>query len=135
MCYRTQSIAASAVCSVKAMIKSIDQFFNRTRTKTYNCLDFVREVWLAMTGEDITDRLVRLQGAFSERKATHTGMKGFTRLETPVSPCFVVMQCRGFEPHVGIYLDRRIFHLGGRGVEYQPLEVARVYFRQIRYYR
>lgn len=117
------------------MISSIDSFLDRRYTKTYNCLDFVREVWLAMTGEDVTEKLTRLTGAFSQRRATVTGVRAFTRLEEPVSPCLVVMQRKGFDPHIGIFLDQRILHLHRRGVEFQPLCVARAYFKTIRYYK
>lgn len=88
-----------------------------------------------MTGEDVTEKLTRLVGAFSERRANLSGVKAFKRLETPENPCFVVMQRKGFDPHVGIFLDGRIFHLHLRGVEFQPLCVARAYFKTIRYYR
>lgn len=114
---------------------SIDSFLDRIPSKTYNCLDFTREVWSALTGEDITDRLHRLVGAFADRKLTAQGMKGFTRLETPISPCLVVMQRKGFDPHLGIFLDRRVLHLHSRGVEFQPLVVARAYFKTVKYYR
>jgi hypothetical protein len=117
------------------MIASIDTFLDRVPTGSYNCLDFVREVWLAMTGEDVTQRLTRLTGVFRQRRATITGVRGFRRLEQPVSPCFVVMQRRGFDPHVGIYLDRRVLHLHPRGAEFQPLCVAQAYFKTIRFYQ
>lgn len=117
------------------MIQSIDGFFDRRQTRTYNCLDFVREVWLAMTGEDVTEKLTRLTGAFGQRRATVSGVKGFKRLEAPQGPCFVVMQRKGLDPHVGIYLEDRVFHLHARGVEFQPISVAKEYFNVIRYYR
>lgn len=88
-----------------------------------------------MTGEDVTAKLTGLLGDFSDRKATISGLKGFRRLLEPVNPCFVVFQCKGFEPHIGICLDGRILHLGARGVEFQPLSVAKVYFRTVKYYR
>lgn len=113
---------------------SVDPFFDRMPTETYNCLDFVREVWQAMTGEDITNRFPGLVGDFHSRKVTQEGVRSSTRLQSPVSPCFVVMQRRGMVPHVGIYLDRRILHLHTRGVEFQPLVVVREYFTSIRYY-
>ena len=113
---------------------SVDPFLDREQSKTYNCLDFVREVWLDMTGQDITAKLTRLQGAFSDRKATVSGVKGFRRLLEPSSPCFAVMQRYLFVPHIGIYLDGRILHLTDKGVQFQPLVVARQYFISVKYY-
>src|SRR5258708_385782 len=111
---------------------SVDPFLDREQSKTYNCLNFVREVHLAMTGQDITAKLTGLVGEFSQRKATVTGVKGFTRLSEPHSPCFVVMQRSRFVPHIGIYLDGRILHLTNKGVQFQPLIVARQYFLNVK---
>lgn len=113
---------------------SVDPFLDRTASKVYNCLDFVREVWAAMTGEDITDRFTGLTGAFRDRKVTLDAVRSLKRLQTPVDPCVVVMQRRNTVPHIGIFLAGRILHLHSRGVEFQPLIVAREYFTSIRYY-
>ena len=113
---------------------SVDPFLDRQQTDTYNCLDFTREVWLAMTGVDITQRLTGLVGAFASRRTTVSGVRGFTRLPGPVSPCLVVMQRYKFVPHVGIFLRGRILHLTNKGVQFQPLVVARQYFLSVKYY-
>lgn len=113
---------------------SIDQFLDRVPSKQYNCLDFVREVWLYLKKEDVTEKLTGLIGDFSQRKVTLTGVKGFKRLKAPINPCFVVMQRFKYIPHCGIYLDGRILHLKDIGVEFQPLIVAKSYFQTIRYY-
>lgn len=88
-----------------------------------------------MTGQDITAKLTGLVGAFANRKATVSGVKGFKRLLEPQSPCFIVMQRFRFVPHLGIFLDGRILHLTNRGVQFQPLIVARAYYTNIRYYQ
>lgn len=130
---QTLSIVGSVAMNVK--VQTLDSLFDRKQTKTYNCLDFCREAWLALTGEDITERLSRLTGAFSQRRATAPVVKAFTHLKSPVNPCLVVFQRRGTVPHIGIYKDRRILHLHARGVEFQPLVVAREYFTSLRYYK
>lgn len=114
---------------------SIDVFLDRVPRKGYNCLDFVREVWLYLYREDVTAKLTKLVGDFVNRKVTVSGVKGFKRLQQPESPCFVVMQRSRCVPHVGIYLDGRILHLGSKGVEFAMPIVARRYFTQLRYYR
>jgi len=113
---------------------SIDKFFNRVSTRKYNCLDFVREVWADMTGVDIAEALPGLQGDFSHRKGSLSGRKTFRRLESPVSPCIAVFQRRGDTPHLGIFYLGRILHLHERGVEFQPVCVAKAYYTKVRYY-
>jgi hypothetical protein len=117
------------------MAISVDRFLDRMPRPGYNCLDFTREVWLALTGQDITERLTGLVGDFACRKATVSGVKGFKRLQTPSSPCFVVMQRTKFVPHIGIFLNGRMLHMSNKGVQYMPIEVARAYFTGIRYYQ
>lgn len=116
-------------------MKSIDQFLGRQPKPGYNCLDFVREVWRDGLGrEDVCQTLTGLQGAFAGRRANISGVKSFRRLKGPANPCFVVMQRFRCVPHVGIWLDGRILHLTDKGVQFQPLIVARAYFTGIRYY-
>jgi len=99
----------------------IDRFLDRIRTKDYNCFAFVIEVWRELYGEDIQQRI--------------TSLRNFKRLERPVSPCFVLMQHLNHEPHVGIYIDRRVLHLSTKGVEYQPLNVVSFFYQTIRFYQ
>jgi hypothetical protein len=114
---------------------SIDEFLGRMPGPEYNCFDFVREVWLKMKHEDIAEhKLKRLAGPFRNRKWTVSGMKMFQELTNPVDPCFVVMQRPRAQPHVGIWTDGRVLHLKQSGVEFQPLDVAKWYFTDIRFY-
>lgn len=115
--------------------KSIDQFLERIPGAQYNCMDFVREVWLYLFDEDVVEKLKRLHGDFSTRRVTLSGIKGFTKLTYPISPCFVVMQRKLFVPHIGIYLDGRILHLGNRGARFEFPYIARSYFLKVSYYR
>jgi hypothetical protein len=87
-----------------------------------------------MTGQDVAERLTGLIGAFAKKGPNLSWAKGFTRLSKPESPCIVLMQRFKCTPHVGIWLDDRILHLTGRGVQFQPLVVARAYYDTIRYY-
>lgn len=115
-------------------MKTIDSFLDRMPSKQYNCLDFVREVWLYLSGEDVTEKLTGLIGAFSNRRANLSGVKAFKRLPQPINPCFVVLQRFKYTPHCGIYLDGRILHLKDNGVEFQPLNVARSYYKSVSFY-
>jgi hypothetical protein len=119
------------------LINSIDPFLNRMPKADYNCLDFSREVWLAMFGEDIKERLDKLCAGIRGRdgRVVLSGVKGFTKLERPESPCFIVMQRNKTQPHIGLFYNGRILHLADEGVEFQPLTVARRYFTRIGYYK
>lgn len=115
---------------------SIDAFFHRTYNKqSYNCAHFVSEVWLHLTGEDIALRLSGFLLPVLERRASFSIRRFFKRLERPKSPCVALFLRTGQAPHVGIYLDRKIFHIReGGSVEFQPLNVAAFGFERIHFY-
>lgn len=116
---------------------SVDPFLDRTPRKDYNCLDFATEVWLAMNGDNIKQKLDKLcAGVHSaDGKVRLSGVRGFEKLEQPISPCFVVMQRNKVQPHIGIFFNGRILHLVDNGVENQPLLVAKRYFTKIGFYK
>jgi hypothetical protein len=117
---------------------SIDAYLDRRPRPGYNCLDFTREVWTGLFGdEDVRQRLDELcAGVHAEDGRVILGpVRGFRRLARPESPCFVVMQRSRVQPHVGIFYNGRILHMKETGVEYQPLQVAQRYFTKIGFYR
>jgi hypothetical protein len=123
--------------SIIGVITSIDPYLDRMPRNDYNCLDFVREVWLGLFNDDVKRRLDALCAGVhsSDGVIKLSGVKGFEKLDAPISPCFVVMQRSRLQPHIGIFYNNRILHLRDNGVEYQPLQVARRYFTKIGYYR
>jgi hypothetical protein len=116
------------------MADNLDQYFDRTMTETYNCLDHVREVWRELKGEDLLGRLPKLHGAFRHRSISIVGARTFRRLTQPESPCIVLMQKPKERPHIGVYYKRSVMHLGAAGVEYQPLAIATRDYKQVRFY-
>jgi hypothetical protein len=114
---------------------TLDQFLDRMPSQTYNCFDFTREVWAFLTGVDLTAALKQMQGDFSKRKGTASGRRAHTRLAAPVTPCVVFMQRRRMRPHVGIWIDGRVIHLKSTGVEFQPLDIAKGYFKWVSFYQ
>lgn len=116
---------------------SIDPYLDRVKRKDYNCLDFVREVWLGLFGESIKDKLDLLCSEVHASDGTlkFTALRHFKKLDKPESPCFVVMQRTKMEPHIGLFYKGRLLHLIDNGVEYQPLPVARRYFTRIGFYK
>ena len=102
---------------------SIDAFLDREYDlHKYNCGHFVADVWKELTGEDITD-------IFS----LTTNAKQRTRLKEPVSPCVCIM--RGIaDPHAGVYLDGKVWHLTPQGVQCNDLLYLKIIYR-LSFYR
>lgn len=111
---------------------SLDQFFDRKyHEKRFNCLHHASEVWSRLTGEDIRARLEGVLGGLRRRH-----LRAFIRLSRPQSPCLVMLRRRReCVFHIGVYLDGRVMHITGRGVEYQPLDVVACGFGETRWYR
>jgi len=103
----------------------------------YNCLDFAREAWLLVAGDgDVKAKLDALSAGVhaEDGRVILSAVRGFRKLDKPVSPCFVVMQRSKMQPHIGVFYNGRVLHLKENGVEYQPVQVARRYFTKIGYY-
>ncbi len=100
-------------------------FFKVYNKESYRCTHFVGDVWEHLTGDNIFDLL---DSDFALRK-------NFTRLQKPVAPCIALLQQRGNNPHIGVFLGRTIIHLNRTGVEnLKPSVVARGFSEKIRYY-
>lgn len=115
---------------------SIDVFYHRKYNKnTYNCAHFVCEVWKHLTGQCMSSRVPGLLTPAADRHVSFGMMRGLERLAGPRSPCIVVMTRPRFPPHVGIFLNGRVFHIQETGVEYQPIEIASIGFKTLGYYK
>lgn len=112
-----------------------DRFLDRRANPRYNCMDFVREVWLAITGVDLADALTWLNARFKDRRRAVSGVRRFERLKSPSTPCVIFMQRPFIIPHVGIWIDGRVLHLKDTGVALEPLHVACGHYRKFSYYR
>lgn len=114
------------------MTFSVDPFFfRRYDAKNYHCLHHAAEVWKAVTGEDILDKLA---GVLNGLSRSH--VKAFARLERAQAPCLALMRQRiGGTLHVGVYLKGRILHITPRGVEFQPACVVGARYTDLRFYR
>lgn len=117
---------------------SVDPLLSKTRTPGYDCLDFAIEAWEHLVGDTgVMARLHALSDGIhaEDGRVSLSAVRGFEKLESPSSPCFVVMQRTRTQPHIGIYHNGRVLHLKENGVEYQPIAVARRYFTKIGFYR
>jgi hypothetical protein len=103
----------------------VDAFLDRERTSEYKCFDFVREVWLDTFGEDVGEKLRKFMGAVADRKFVLSDIKHCRKLAAPVDPCFVLFQRDlRLPPHVGIWCQGRVLHLGPSGAQFQPIDVV-----------
>lgn len=110
----------------------IDRLLDRTRSSDYTCQHFAREVWLALTNEDIMVRAERLMNG----RLSKSEVRRFERLDRPRPPCFVVCTQFNHDPHVGVLLKRDcVIHLG----KHIPQIVSLTYFvgayNDTRFYR
>lgn len=113
---------------------SIDRYLDRTFHKaSYNCLHFTRDVWLDITGIDITERLAGLWHLPTKKVRRHNA-RAFTALPGPTEPCLVLMQSPREAPHIGVYIRGRVLHITTHGVEHMPPDVASRGFKTIRYF-
>lgn len=119
------------------MIKafSVDAYLAKTfDLHQYNCWNFACDIWFDLTGTrlhtDIED--------FRVNALHHTATIQSERLQKiPVaeSPCLVLMQRKHVNPHVGVFYNNRVLHLGPRGAAYTPFHNATFGFTAVSYYK
>lgn len=112
---------------------SLDAFLDRRKSPTYKCFHHAAEVWEHITGERLQDRVASYveHGALSLADA-----RGFKQLDKPTSPCLILMEnANDDEPHLGVFFERKVMHLAAHGAEYQPMVVATIGFKKVRFYK
>ncbi|MCB8769351.1 hypothetical protein [Acinetobacter soli] len=104
---------------------SIDHLLDRIWTPKYTCNEFLCEAWQSITGENLTDRL----------QLFLSGSGDFQRIDEPISPC-IVFFTNGprSSTHVGLFYCDKLLHLSTRGVQFLPLELISINFRETRFY-
>lgn len=105
---------------------SNDNLLDRTWSESYTCNEFACDAWQQITGENLSERL----------NGFLNGSNGFQLIETPISPCITFFTNNNkTSTHVGVFFDNKILHLTGRGVQYMPLEIVKLGFREVRFYQ
>lgn len=113
----------------------MDGFFHkRYDAKQYNCAHFVADVWQKFTGDDISEALAGFLLPVKSRFVRASIRRQFVKLDAPKSPCIVLMQRPKTAPHVGLWVNGKVFHLKETGPEFQPLDVATFGFKSHRFY-
>lgn len=105
---------------------SIDNLLDRVWSKNYTCNEFACEAWKQITGKDL-----------SKRMFSYLNGKGrFKRLDKPISPCLVFFTNNARSAsHVGLFYEGKLLHLSPKGVQYIPLELVAMNFKETRFYR
>lgn len=117
------------------MTVSIDPLFGRKYDiNTYNCVHFLCDAWLLVTGENLSERMHDFLCAVSAMHPTKQGMRQFKRLPKPISPCIVLMR-NSTHSHVGLFYEGRVLHLDGGGVQWLPLNIVTFGFARVRFYQ
>lgn len=99
---------------------TVDDYLpRRFDMKSYNCWHLAKDVWCDLTNERLESR----------------DIGNFVRLESPSTPCFVLMQKPSTVPHVGIYYEGMVLHMHPvRGTCYEKSYIAALGFPQTDYY-
>lgn len=103
--------------------------------KNYNCWHFACDVWSSMTGQLYTpDKVDNYQPTSQLHERALNIAQQFVTLDSPKSPCFVLMRRQRLEPHVGIFMNGNILHLNERGAFYQPAHTVTACYPTVTYH-
>lgn len=115
---------------------SLDPLFKKNYDKNYyNCAHFVSDAWELVTGRSISHELSCFLAPSKLRHAPNTLKESWVKLDSPTSPCIVLMRKNRVPPHVGMFFEGRVIHITEIGVQYQPLEVVSRGFANIGFYK
>lgn len=116
------------------MNDSINKWLSkRYRAKSYTCSDFTRDVWLDLTGQDISQALAGLLEAHDGRGLRREHVRRFRELPGPVNPCLVVMQRPHWPVHIAVYVRGSVLQLTDKGATFLPPKVATQFHTSFRY--
>jgi len=114
----------------------IDKYLQKSHDmKNYNCWDFIRDVWLDITGEDIGKRTPKIVSRTNMITKFNDEEKQFHRLEEKQDPCLILFKRNRILPHVGVYVRGKVLHLPEKSNgKYEPLELVKLPFNEVRFY-
>lgn len=103
----------------------LDSLLDRVWKKGYTCNEFAIDAYKLITGVNIQSKLM----------AQLNGGDEFIELEYAKTPCIVFMSNSNKESsHIGIFYNEKILHLTTRGVQFAPLELIEIYFKNVSFY-
>lgn len=89
-------------------------------------MHFVAEVWLELTGQDISV----ITRFFEDTNSINI----FERVREPVDPCIVLLRAPRLAIHAGVYLRKKVLHLDNKGAQFFPLHVVGFHYPNKRFY-
>lgn len=92
-----------------------DSLLDRVWTENYTCYDFANEAYTFITGE--------IKDTFN-----------MSEIDEPENLCFVLMD-NGYQTHTGIMHEDKLFHLALSGVQKVELDIIKLHFKSIRFYK
>ena len=114
-------------------MSGLDDLYDKTyHARDYNCAHFVCDAWMILTGRDITEIMEGF--LLTARTARQSLRRDLKILRLPESPCIALMTSHVADPHVGLYLNRKIIDITTAGVRMTPVDVASVLHQRIGYY-
>lgn len=117
------------------MIKrSLDDFMGLSYHEiSYNCSHFVRDLWLHLTGCDISD----LVGAWNSGNlaTAMVSRKNLILLNQIEEPCIAMFQCPKEVPHVGVIIEGRVFHMTPDGPRLHNLDFVSNQYKSTKFYQ
>jgi hypothetical protein len=112
--------------------KYLDKKFD---SSSYNCFNFVRDVWLELTGIDLGDQTPAEAGVEEYNRRALTVANTLTALDGPECPSIVLLQRARLEPHIGVYHKGKVLHLTKRGAYYMALDQVTPGYPKVSFYK
>lgn len=114
----------------------VDKYIQKRHSmKDYNCWDFIREVWIDLTGIDIGHRTPTNLSRKAMKERFEKEEYQFKRLTVLQDPCLLLFKRNKILPHVGVYYKGKVLHLPEKSNgKYEPLDIASLGFQEVRYY-
>lgn len=114
----------------------VDPYLQKTlNTRTYNCWNFVQEVWRDLTGVDLGNQTPSDHSIESYKKTAVAFSATLEKISEVQDPCIVLMLRDRVQPHIGVYYNGRLLHLNARGAEYRPVDQVTASYTSVQYYK
>jgi hypothetical protein len=117
------------------MIFTIDSYLHKQfNDRSYNCFDFVREVWKDLTGKDLGCQTPSVHSVDTYTIQALSVAESLKKHDAPVDPCIVLMLRKRLEPHIGIYDRGRVLHLNRQGAQYADFGHVTAPYTTVQFY-
>ena len=112
----------------------IKLFSKRYDAINYHCVHFVVDVWMKLTGHDLSCQFEPLLLPVLQVHPVPAIWEGFVEINEPESPCVVLMRSGTNEPHMGVFSNGRVLHLRETGPHSAVLPQLRLEYKKMRFF-